>query len=118
MESDLQKSIANFLDNQERLFKSFTWFHPPNGGRRDKSYARFLAGQGVKAGVPDIVILTQHGGTILIELKYKKNSLQDTQEKFHAKLRRLNHPIYTIKAEFPHDAVNQVEAILRKEEVL
>lgn len=115
MESDLQSAIAKYLDAQERLYKRFIWFHCPNGGQRSKRYARWLIGQGVKAGVPDIIIMGAGGKTVSLEIKFKKTPLSPSQKKFHAKLEALQHPIYTVRALTPGDAVDLVFGILSKE---
>jgi hypothetical protein len=53
-----QEAVAAWLDIHGVL-----WFHPPNGGHRNKATASALRRQGVKPGVPDIIILdrpTEH----------------------------------------------------------
>lgn len=113
----IQCAVATYLNNQERLFKRFTWFHPTTWSK-DRRQGGKMKAAGSKAGIPDCCILTEHGGTIFIELKAIKGSLRPEQRTFHEKLSSLTHPVYVVKAEFPHEAVNQVEAILKKEEVL
>lgn len=65
-EDSLQIAIANYLDSRKVL-----WCHPPNGGRRDRGTAIKLKRQGVKPGVPDVLIFEPksiyHG--LAIELK-------------------------------------------------
>jgi len=46
-----QRRLAHYLDAIGVL-----WCHVPNGGRRGKIEAARLVGQGVKAGVPDVLI--------------------------------------------------------------
>jgi hypothetical protein len=48
-----QERLANWLDSRGVL-----WTHPPNGGMRNKVVAAKLKRQGVKAGVPDVLIFT------------------------------------------------------------
>jgi hypothetical protein len=52
-EEQEQIAVAQFLD-----LLGVVWFHPPNGGLRSKATAARLKAQGVKAGVPDIIILS------------------------------------------------------------
>jgi len=68
-EDSLQKAVARFLDLNNEV-----WFHPPNGGLRNKVVAKKLKSQGVKSGVPDVVILSRR---IVVELKtgYNKPTL-------------------------------------------
>ena len=53
-------------------------FHPANGGHRDKRTASILKGQGVLAGVPDIIILLD-AKCYGIELKAGKGKLNPAQ---------------------------------------
>ena len=59
-------------------------FHVPNGGRRGAIEAAILNGQGVKAGVPDLVSLYPSGryNGILLEMKAEKphaSAVSDSQ---------------------------------------
>lgn len=59
-------------------------YHVPNGGRRDKKEAVSLKRQGVKAGVPDLVLPVARDGHfgLYIELKVGKNKTTDIQKKW------------------------------------
>lgn len=116
-EADLQRAVANYLDNHERLFKSFVWFHPTTWSPNKIQGAK-MKREGSKAGVPDCCILTRHGGSVFIELKTKKGSVSPEQKRFHEKLGNLMHPVYVVKTDCPIEAVNKVEQILKIEEVL
>ena len=63
-------------------------YHVPNGGRRDKAEAAALKRQGVKAGVPDLVLPVARGGFhgLYIELKAPGGSVQKSQKEYIAKL--------------------------------
>lgn len=111
-EANLQKAVATYLNNQERLFKKFVWFHPMTWGH-NKAYGAIMQGRGCRAGVPDCCIMTSEGKTIFIELKTKKGQISSPQKIFHQKLTFLDHPVHVVKAEYPMDAVNQVEKILK-----
>jgi len=52
-EAEIQKDLVGVID-QARLL----WTATANGGKRDKRTAASLKAQGVKAGVPDILIFT------------------------------------------------------------
>lgn len=64
--------------------------HVPNGGSRNKAEAAKLKAQGVKAGVPDIVLPVARGGYhgLYIELKrLQGGKVSMEQEKWMAKLK-------------------------------
>lgn len=56
--------------------------HVPNGGKRDKATATALKRQGVKAGVPDIVLPAVRAGYhgLYIELKAGRNTTTENRE--------------------------------------
>ena len=59
-------------------------FHVPNGGRREEREAASLKKQGVKAGVPDLVLPVARGEYfgLYIELKVGKNKPKEHQLKW------------------------------------
>jgi len=59
-------------------------FHVPNGGKRDKLEAISLKREGVKAGVPDLVLPVARGEYfgLYIELKVGKNKPKEHQLKW------------------------------------
>ena len=78
-EEDHQRALAEWLD-----MRKVAWFHPPNGGHRARTVAAKLKGQGVKAGVPDVIIITPPParpgavGTVL-ELKTETGRVRASQ---------------------------------------
>jgi hypothetical protein len=46
-------------------------YHVPNGGHRHKAVAAKLKGQGVKAGVPDLVLPMARGGHFGLYIEFK-----------------------------------------------
>lgn len=58
--------------------------HVPNGGSRNRAEAVKLKRMGVKAGVPDLVLPSPHGGYagLYIELKIGKNKQTDSQKEW------------------------------------
>lgn len=81
--------------NQEALFEWAQYqiqdmpeleymYHVPNGGKRDKATEVALKRQGVKSGVPDIVLPVPRGGFhgLYIELKVGKNKATKNQERW------------------------------------
>ena len=77
-----QQLLARYLDDTDLL-----WCHVPNGGFRHKSTAARLRHQGLKAGVPDILIFTRFviDGCLCtglaIELKRESGGTVSTHQK-------------------------------------
>jgi len=81
-EESEQVAVAGYLD---LLFGGRGWFHPPNGGLRNQIVAKKLKGQGVKAGIPDIMIYEKPwaGQTcrgLAIELKRLKGGVVSREQ--------------------------------------
>jgi hypothetical protein len=68
LEDDLQFDAYSLLWNLNFRHLCFAW-HTPNGGSRDKREAVQLKGQGVRSGVPDLMLMTHGGRMIFVELK-------------------------------------------------
>lgn len=82
-ESGHQEALFNWAAYQlERMPELEYMHHVPNGGKRDAATAIALKRQGVKAGVPDIVLpaprAEYHG--LYIELKAGKNTTTAKQK--------------------------------------
>lgn len=84
-EDALQRQLAAYLDLA--LPYDACWFAVPNGGARAKKEAAILAGLGVKAGAPDIVVFWS-GRAFAIELKAPRGRVSEDQEAMHQALRR------------------------------
>lgn len=82
-EDNFQKAVARYLDTLGAF-----WFHCPNGGSRNAIEASKLKGMGVKAGIPDCLILDQRKGYsgMAIELKVGYNKPSDQQLSIFDKL--------------------------------
>ncbi len=98
-EESLHRSVASYLDACLPL--DAVWFHPPNGGARSVAEAGIFKALGVKAGIPDVVIVWQ-GRPYFIELKPEKGKLTQAQA---AMLMRLQ------KAGAPASVCRSVEAV-------
>lgn len=55
-ESELQENTCQLLDVHERMGR-LLYFAVPNGGWRNRTVAAKLKAQGVRAGVPDMLVL-------------------------------------------------------------
>jgi len=77
-----QEALAQWLD-----LRGLRWFHPPNGGQRNRIVAGKLKAQGVKAGVPDVIITTPVPNRpevrgVALELKTEKGRLSSSQRQW------------------------------------
>jgi len=75
-ELQIQKTCAEYLDRHPKT--RGCWAHPPNGGQRTRKGGGSLKAQGVKPGLPDILIFRPPEGALglAIELKTKKGILR------------------------------------------
>ena len=71
-EDILQKRCAEYLDN----YTNHIWAHIPNEAKRSFALAKHLQKQGMKAGIPDILIFDAR---LAIELKANKNKPSQAQ---------------------------------------
>ena len=64
----------------------FTLFHVPNGGLRHKSTAGRLKSQGVRRGIPDLLLMVPRGHLhgLAIEMKSERGRPTDAQLIVHA----------------------------------
>lgn len=69
-------------------WKSVPVFAIPNGGKRNKREAANLVRQGVKSGVPDLMVPVARGGYhgLFVEMKYGRNKTTDKQDEWLALL--------------------------------
>lgn len=78
-------------------------FAVPNGGRRGKKEARIMKGEGVTAGVADLILLLPRGpfGSLCIEMKTtRKNSRQrDSQKAWQAAAERAGNKYVIIRTQ-------------------
>jgi len=91
-------------------------YHVPNGGHRHKLVAIKLKGQGVKAGVPDLVLPMARGGYFGLYLEFKATAPNDAavSASQHAWIRRLSEQGYlAIVCRGHFDAMEQIRAYLR-----
>jgi hypothetical protein len=93
-EQALQRQIAQFLDT---ALAGNTWYStiPLGGGGRVRG--AILRSMGVKAGVPDMVVIDA-GRAIWLELKAPKGRLSDEQTACHKLLRRAGCAVYVIRS--------------------
>lgn len=91
-------------------------YHVPNGGHRHKLVAIKLKAQGVKAGVPDLVLPMARGGYFGLYIEFKATPPNDApvSASQHACIERLNAQGYlAIICRGHFDAMEQIRAYLR-----
>lgn len=91
-------------------------YHVPNGGHRLKKVAADLKGQGVAAGVPDLVLTMARGGYfgLYIEFKATPPNAAPVSDSQHKWIRKLNDQGYlAIVCRGHFDAMEQIRAYLR-----
>jgi hypothetical protein len=103
-EAEEQYLLARWLDANK-----VAWCHVPNGGYRNKVTASLLKRQGVKRGVPDILIFDAPAGRcgIAVELKRQTGGrVSPSQAIWHERLR--NRDWVVIVAHGADDAISQL----------
>jgi hypothetical protein len=91
-------------------------YHVPNGGHRAKAVAAKLKAQGVKAGIPDLVLPMARGGYfgLYIEFKATPPNAAPVSAEQHERIRKLNEQGYLAVVCRGHfDAMEQIRAYLR-----
>lgn len=91
-------------------------FHVPNGGHRVKAVAAKLKAQGVKAGIPDLVLPMARGGFFGLYIEFKATPPNDAaiSDSQHERIRKLNAQGYLAVVCYGHfDAMEQIRAYLR-----
>ncbi len=91
-------------------------YHVPNGGHRHKLVAVKLKEQGVRAGVPDLVLPMARGGYFGMYIEFKATAPHDAAVSAiqYAWIRQLNEQGYlAIVCRGHFDAIEQIRAYLR-----
>ena len=91
-------------------------FHVPNGGHRVKAVAAKLKAQGVKAGIPDLVLPMARGGFFGLYIEFKATPPNDAaiSSSQHERIRKLNDQGYLAVVCRGHfDTMEQIRAYLR-----
>ena len=90
-ESGHQEALFSWAAYRTGLMPELQYmYHVPNGGKRDKATAAVLKRQGVKAGVPDIMLPAARAGYhgLYIELKAGENTTTKKQKEWLEYLRQ------------------------------
>jgi hypothetical protein len=101
-EDQLQKSVVGWLQLQEAMGR-LTYHAVPNEGKRSYKTAARLQSIGMRAGVPDLVIIG-HFGVGYIELKTPAGRQSDFQKAWEARLKDF---------EIPHAICRSLESVMQ-----
>jgi hypothetical protein len=91
-------------------------YHVPNGGHRVKAVAAKLKAQGVKAGIPDLVLPMARGGFFGLYIEFKATPPNDAaiSSSQHERIRKLNAQGYlAVVCRGQFDTMEQIRAYLR-----
>jgi hypothetical protein len=94
LEDDLQRAVCQYL--RWSLPADAEYFAIPNGGLRHGRAAARLAGQGLRAGIPDLCVV-HHGSAYFIELKSAAGALSEVQRQMRRKLEYCGCAVVTCK---------------------
>ncbi len=94
-EALLQQACVKWLHIQENMGR-LLFYHVPNGGKRGIIEASKFKRLGVRAGVPDLVILRPGGSSLYIELKAGMGKLNDNQNEWRDKLSKFSFNWYCL----------------------
>lgn len=90
-QASLVKSLAMVLE------RDTFFFAVPNGGYRTRAEAAILIGQGVVAGMTDLVVF--HGGrAFCMELKAPDGTTSNDQDACHARIRAAGVPVAIVRS--------------------
>jgi hypothetical protein len=81
-EHEIHKAVVKYLDTCGR--KDILWFHPENARKCTPRQGAMRKAIGVKAGVPDFVLIID-GAPVFLELKSAKGKLSKEQLVFRSK---------------------------------
>lgn len=117
-ESEIQKMVFQWATLQQGKHPFLElMYHVPNGGSRHILEAVNLKKQGVKSGVPDIVLPVPKGGYhgLYLELKALKGKLSDSQKEWLTKLDKQG---YKTEIAYSFDeAIDKIKKYIESEEV-
>ena len=93
---------------------AWSLFAIPNGGRRDVLTGVFMKKEGVRSGIPDLMLCVPRNGKagLFVEMKTEKGVLSPEQRAVHPILKDLGYAVEVCRS--TRDAVNVIEAYLRR----
>lgn len=91
-EQQIHRAVVSHLSIRAK--SDCYWFHPPNGGKRTPTEASILTSLGVKAGIPDLILI-RGGQTFGLELKTECGRVTDKQQACHGAMREAGATVET-----------------------
>ncbi|MBL6082173.1 VRR-NUC domain-containing protein [Belnapia sp. T18] len=126
-EQEMQIAIAHHLDWMAQLGRRFVWFAVPNGiplgasSPVERRHAARIGGifraQGMKSGVPDIIIVAK-SQILFVELKALSGRESAQQREWRTALTALGWSVTILVAADPGDAVEQIYHLLDQRRLL
>ncbi len=115
-ESRSQQAVIQWWNVACRNYGLPPWclFAIPNGGRRDVLTGVFMKKEGVRSGIPDLMLCVPRNGKagLFIEMKTEKGVLTPEQRTIHPILKDLGYAVEVCRS--TREAVNVIEAYLRR----
>lgn len=74
-----------------------TFFSVPNEGKRTPVNASKMIAEGLVAGIPDLILLTDPRGVVFFELKTKTGIIKPKQKLIHDNLRAIGYEVHIIR---------------------
>lgn len=102
---------ADWLNVFEKKTGLIFWFHPPNGGKRDKREAATLLRMGARAGVADLWIMTRHK-PLVVELKIAESVLRKSQNQCKESMEKLGYHVHSIHSDNPFETLAKLKALV------
>jgi hypothetical protein len=106
IESQTQRNCVTWFRLQ---YPQYLCFSIPNGGARNAREAGIMKGEGVLAGVSDLIIVAKNR-ILFVEMKTEKGKQRETQKRFQDKVESLGF-VYFICRSFD-DFMKQIEDYL------
>lgn len=116
MEHDEQVAVFQWAEYQWKIMPELALMYAvPNGGKRTKFQGAWLKAEGLKSGVPDVVLPIARGKFIglYIEMKYGKNKADVNQIAWHNALRLEHHRVEICYSSI--EAINVIKDYLKGE---
>ena len=108
-ESSIQRTCVMWFRYQ---WPGYICFAVPNGGARSKTEACIMKGEGVMAGVSDLIVVGE-GRVLFVEMKTMKGKQSATQKDFQRRVEGLGHKYVVCRC--LNDFISEVNGFLKGE---
>ena len=99
VESCIQRACVRWFDYQHPRLSDLL-FAIPNGGRRSKIEAGIMKGEGVRPGMPDLMLAMPNNGYsgLFIEMKTEQGRTSPDQKNKHKRLRDAGYKVEIVRS--------------------